>query len=102
MRAGKVVIGTELICRALSRRGAQSVRLVMVSYTASDATKKKLLTKCEFYSKSAIVVDIESGELGRLLGKTYAPAAVAITDDNFAAEIRRAYDALADEQKSEN
>ena len=102
MRAGKVIIGTELICSALARRGAQSVRLVMISHTASDATKKKLLTKCEFYKKDAIIVDIESGELGRLLGKTYAPAAVAIVDDNFANEIRRAWSSLADEQTNED
>ena len=30
-------------------------------------------------------------ELGRLLGKTYAPAAVAVTDDGFAREILNAH-----------
>ena len=72
MRAGKVIIGTELICKALSRRGTASVRLVMISVTASDATKKKLLTKCEFYDKRAIIVDIESGELGLKVTQTGA------------------------------
>lgn len=102
MRAGKVIIGTELICRALPKRGTSAVRLVLISHTASEPTKKKLLTKCEFYTREAKIIDIDSGELGRLLGKTYAPAAVAITDEGFANEIRKACDAIAHEQNSEN
>ena len=36
-----------------------------------------------------IEVNIDTEELGRLLGKTYTPAAVAITDDNFAKAIEK-------------
>ncbi len=87
MRAGKLVIGTELICRALP---SGAVRLVLVSDNASDATKKKLFNKCEFYGVSAISSDIETEQLGRLLGKTYAPAAIAVKDAGFAKEIEKA------------
>ncbi len=87
MRAGKVIIGTELVCRAM-RQGR--IRLVVVSGTASAATKKTLSNKCEFYKVNTVVVDTDTAELGRLLGKTYAPAAVGITDDGFAREIRLA------------
>ena len=88
MRAGKVVIGTELIAKALARGG---VRLVVISSGASELTKKKLTTKSEFYGVMSIEVGIEPDELGKLLGKTYAPAAVAITGDGFAEEIKKAF-----------
>ena len=91
MRAGKLVIGTELVCRSMAKRGRDSVKLVLVSSSASAGTKKKLLTKCEFYKLSVIVISMDSSELGRLLGKTYAPSAVAITDIRFAEEIAKAH-----------
>lgn len=90
MRAGKVVIGTDLVCRQIASRGA---RLVLVSSLASDNTKKKILNKAVFYSVRAIVCDIEPERLGALLGKLYAPSAVAICDAHFAEEIAKAHDA---------
>lgn len=87
MRAGKLVIGTDLICRAM-KTGA--VKLVVISKYASVATKKKLTVKSEFYNVSAIEVDIDTERLGKLIGKTYSPAAVAVTDDGFATEIKKA------------
>ena len=89
MRAGKVVIGTDLVCRQLA---TGSVRLVLVSSGASDNTKKKILNKCLFYSVRAIVCEIEPERLGALLGKLYAPSAVAILDGRFAEEIAKAHD----------
>lgn len=89
MRAGKVIIGTEQVCLALPRRGR--VRLVMVSAGASDATKKKVTVKCAFYGVESIEVEMDTNELGSLLGKTYAPACVAVTDDGFAREILKAH-----------
>ena len=90
MRAGKVIIGTELVCSSMAKRGKDAPRLVLISSTASDGTRKKILTKSEFYNIEATTIEIDSDELGRLLGKLYAPAVVAITDDRFAEEIRRA------------
>ena len=86
MRAGKVTLGTEQICTALSKK---KVNLVLVSSTASDSTKKKLQFKCEYYKTRMIEVNIDTEELGRLLGKTYTPAAVAIADDNFSKAIEQ-------------
>lgn len=90
MRAGKVVIGTEPVCSAMSERATKRARLVLISRTASQGTKDKILHKAEFYGVYTAVIDIDSDELGRLLGKLYAPAAVAIIDDRFAEEIRLA------------
>jgi ribosomal protein L7Ae-like RNA K-turn-binding protein len=88
MRAGKVVIGTENIIRIMPRK--EAVKLILISAAASSATKKKLKTKSEYYNISAIEVDIDTERLGKTLGKTYAPAAVAITDEGFASEIKKA------------
>ena len=94
MRAGKVIFGTELVCTAMAARGKDRARLVLVSHTASDATKKKLLQKASFYGVEAFEINIDSDELGRLLGKLYAPATVAIIDDRFAEEISIALKAM--------
>ena len=85
MRARKIILGTEQVCAALGKRGR--VRLVLIARGVSDATRKKLTVKCEFYGVRVIEPTIDRDELGRLLGKTYAPACVAITDDGFAREI---------------
>ena len=90
MRAGKVIIGTESVCSAMAKRGKNRPSLVLIADSASEGTKKKLLTKAEFYGVDTMSINIDSGELGRLLGKLYAPATVAIADEHFAVEIRRA------------
>lgn len=93
MRAGKLIIGTENICRALSSsKGKERVRLVVIACDASDLTKKKLYDKSKFYETEAKEVNITTEELGRMLGKSYAPAASAVTDEGFAKEISAAAD----------
>lgn len=101
MRAGKVIIGTDPVCSAMAERGGKRARLVLVACDASEGTKKKLLTKAEFYSVETLIINIDSSELGRLLGKLYAPATVAIIDDRFAEEIRKATP-LTDNSNSES
>ena len=97
MRAGKVIIGTELVCSALAKDGVKRPRLVLVSKTASDPTKKKIFTKCEFYGVPATEINEDGESLGRLLGKLYAPAVIAIADDRFAEEIKCAIDNMTGE-----
>ena len=87
MRAGKVMMGTDSICSAMAKQGKSKPRLVLIAQNASEGTTKKLLHKAEFYNIRALIVNIDSSELGRLLGKLYAPAVVAIMDDHFAQEI---------------
>ena len=89
MRAGKVLIGTDRVISALPDRGEKAVRLVLIANDASEATKKKLTFKCEFYRKEIIVAPLSGEELGKLLGKLYVPAVVAITDDRFADELKK-------------
>ena len=92
MRAGKVIIGTDLVCGSLSKRGNGAVETVLLCTAASDGTKKKIRNKCEFYGRELREIDIDPSELGRLLGKTYSPMVVGITDPGFANEIRKALD----------
>ena len=86
MRAGRLILGTELICTELQRK-RDKIKLVLVSDTASEQTKKKLQNKCEFYKKNILSVDIDTDELGRMLGKQSPIAAVAVVDEGFAKEI---------------
>ena len=86
-RAGKVTIGTELVCLALPKG---SVKLVLISSAASDNTKKKLSQKSEFYKTPYVFAQISCEELGRIIGKGGAVAGIAITDAGLAAEIRLA------------
>jgi ribosomal protein L30E len=90
MRAGKVIIGTETVLSAVSGREKKRPRLLLVAKNASPATKKKLCSQAEFYGVELAEINIESEELGRMLGKLYAPAVVAVIDERFAEEIRSA------------
>ena len=87
MRAGKLIIGTEQICATMAKRGGGGIKLVVISNGASAPTQKKLISKSEFYSIKTVIISIDTDRLGALLGKTYAPAAVAVCDEGFAKEI---------------
>ena len=89
MKAGKVVIGTEQTIISLQKG---KVKRVLVSGSASDGTKKKISSKCEFYKTRLEELPIDTDELGRLLGKTYTPAIVGITDENFSRTIVKLLD----------
>ena len=90
MRAGKVIIGFDLVCRVIAKAGGGRVALVLVSSEASDPTKKRIKTKCNFYETELSELPLTTEELGALLGKTYAPAVIGICDEGFAREIKLA------------
>lgn len=89
MRAGRLIIGTESVCRALAKGGP---KLVAIAGDASSATKKKLTVKSDFYGVPYRVLPLGGAALGELLGKEYAPMALAITDEGFAREVAKAAD----------
>ena len=90
MRAGRLVIGTELVLRAVASNGRGRVELVLVTSDASDATKKRVFSKCEFYNTEACLLPVDSLELGKLLGKVFSPVTVGVADEAFATEIKKA------------
>ena len=87
MRAGKLVIGTEIVCRAMASKLAP--KLIVIASDVSAGTLKKIVTKCEFYGIKSVQINIGADELGDLLGKTYSPAAVGVMDEGFAEQISR-------------
>ena len=89
MKAGKVVIGTEQVIAFIQKR---RIKLVLLSSGSSDGTKKKISSKCEFYNVRLTELPIPTDELGSLLGKTYTPAVVGITDENFSNAITKILD----------
>ena len=93
MKAGKVVIGTEQVIAFLQKG---RLKLVLLSGNASEGTQKKIRFKTEFYKTPLSVLDIDTDELGNLLGKTYSPAVVGITDENFANAIIKLLDSNTD------
>ena len=70
--------------------GSDRIRIALIASDASEATKKKIRTKGEFYGIEVKEIELDTASLGSLLGKTYGPATVAICDDGFAKEIRLA------------
>ena len=86
-RAGKTVHGTPLVCEALAKR--KPPYLVLLSAGASAATAKKITDKCRFYRVPLLTVPADPERLAHAVGKTSLLAAVAVTDENFAREMRR-------------
>ena len=90
MRAGKLLVGTDIVCRTAAKQSGGGIRLVVIAAGASASTKKKLSGKCDFYKIPSVEIDTTPEEFGDLLGKSYAPAAVGVTDEGFAREIAAA------------
>ena len=80
-KAGRIILGTELICDAVRRR---RVRQVFITANASDNTKKRLTNCCEYYGVGYAALPITTEALARVSGKTGAVAAAGITDEGFA------------------
>ena len=87
-RAGKTVVGTDQV--AARMRGKNKPDLVLISDAASENTKNRMTSKCDFYGVPRIVVAVGGEELSRRLGKTGFTAVVAVTDPGLAREIANA------------
>ena len=87
MRAGKLVFGVDQICAMM---GKGKIKLVVISKSASENTALKLEKKCGFYNIPSVRIDMDTESLGQLLGKSYAPAGVGVSDGGFAELIKSA------------
>ena len=88
MRAGKLTVGTELTISQMSARGV--LKLVLVCEDTSSATKKKVLTKAQFYGIRAYAISLTQDALGMAIGKEYSPACVGVRDEGFAEQMLKA------------
>ena len=84
-KAGKLVISTPMVCEAMAKK--RKPDLVIVSSDASESTKKKLITKSDYYNVKVIVSTVKKEELSHSVGKESIIATVAVTDENLAAEL---------------
>jgi ribosomal protein L7Ae-like RNA K-turn-binding protein len=92
-RAGKMVLGTPLVCEELAKR--KKPDLVLYSSDASEATRKRIENKCRFYGTEAIPLPVSTGDLAHALGKRGDLAALAVTDAGFGRAIRDKLTALS-------
>ena len=99
MRAGRLCIGTPLVCKGLGSKDLGGIRLVLVSEAASEATKKKIRCKCEFYGVGLWEIPLSTEALGKLLGKSSTPAVIGVLDDGFAREIDAAMARINDTER---
>lgn len=86
-RAGKLVYGTLMVCEALKK--ADKICLVFVAKNASANTKKRIGDRCDFYKKQLVELDIDTVELGRVLGKSGELAVVGLADNSFKEGIKK-------------
>ena len=84
MRAGQLVLGADAVCNALRGGG---VKLVLLLSEASEGTSERIKKKCDFYKTELLEINECAADIGRLLGKTYAPMVIAVLGTDFAREI---------------
>ena len=86
-KAGKLVYGTPIVCEELKKN--DKICLVFVAKNASDNTKKRITDRCDFYKKQLVELDVDTSELGRILGKLGELAVVGLTDKSFKEGIEK-------------
>ena len=93
-RARALVIGTPLICTALSKKAKDKTPLlVLLAEDASENTKKRLADRTAFYGVELKPLPLTCAQLAHMIGKKEAlVAAVGVTDQNLAAAIKAALD----------
>ncbi len=83
-RAGAVIIGTDLVTKALP---SGKVKLVMYANDSSANTEKKITDKCKFYHTECVKLTYDGGEIAHAIGKQSTVSVVGVTDENFSREL---------------
>ena len=83
-RAGAVIIGTDLVTKALP---SGRVKLVMYAENASANTEKKITDKCKFYGTQCVKLTYSSDEIAHAVGKSSSVTVVGVADENFSKEL---------------
>jgi len=82
MRAGKMIIGEELVLKVIRSKQA---KLVILANDASANTTKKIMDKCHFY-QITVIRPADRYVLGASIGKE-ARVTLAIVDEGFAKKM---------------
>ena len=91
-RARALVIGTPLICTALSKgMKGKTPLLVLCAEDCAPNTKKRITDRTAFYGVELQTLPLTCAQLAHVIGKKEAlVAAVGVTDQNLAAAIAAA------------
>lgn len=88
-RAGKIIIGTDLVTKALP---SGKVKLVMYAENSSPNTEKKILDKCKFYNVNCIKLKHTGEILSHSVGKDSMVMVIGVCDENFSKELKSLID----------
>ena len=93
-RARKLVIGTALICTALSKGESKGTPVLVIEAADSSAnTHKRITDRCTHYGVRAVRIEADCATLAHRIGKgDAAVAAVGVTDAQLARAILAALD----------
>ena len=88
-KAGKLVVGTPLICTALSKGSKGKTPLLVVEAADSSAnTHKRITDRCAYYGIRHLRISADCQTLAHRIGKgDAAVAAVGVTDAHLAEAI---------------
>ena len=95
-KAGKIIIGSPLICESLAKRTKPS--LVIIASDASEQSVKKLTLKSQFYNVEYICCEATKAELAHAVGKESELAALAVTENGFSSQLLK----LSGKEASDN
>ena len=82
-RARAITVGTDMICEALRKGGAQAPRLAVVASGIADNTKKRITDRCAYYGIPLVTLTCDAETLGKAVGRSAALAAVAVPEGNL-------------------
>lgn len=88
-RAGKAVIGVEMICEALKKRGVKENAddvIVIEAGDTSENTHKRVSDRCAYYKARHVKIESDTLTLGGAVGKS-AVGAIMINDKSFCRAI---------------
>ena len=87
-KAGKLTVGTDLVCAALARGGEHAPRLAVEAGDSSNNTHKRVTDRCAYYGVRALRLSAAAAELAHAIGKRDAAVAVVgVSDPHLAAAI---------------
>jgi len=99
-KAGKIIRGTDIVNEAV-RQGAPKLYAVVVASDISENTRKRIVNCMTYYGQSFMDSVLTTDELSKAIGSHGAVACVGVTDEGFAAQIIKNYEAVIAEDAKE-
>ena len=83
-RASQVIIGTDLVTKALP---SNKVKVVFYAGASSENTKKRITDKCSYYNVKCVKIDTDPVKIGKSIGKDAGVCVVGVTEQSFANQL---------------